>query len=190
MTEPSVRPARSADLDSFAAALGDRGFFADRYERQQKGVGELYLARLGLRPAGAVYLWREKAEEQLIHDHLPDIPLITHLVVRRDLRRQGIGTALVRAAERRLLEMGRYRVALAVRTDNVDAARLYDKLGYRDWNHGEVICYARTTLRNGAVLEEPERCYVLVSDLAPITPAPRTGGAPDRRFGPVSSLTS
>ncbi|MET8845759.1 GNAT family N-acetyltransferase [Amycolatopsis sp. NPDC004625] len=178
MTEPSVRPARSADLDSFAAALGDLEFFADRYERQEKGLGELYLARLGLRPAGAVYLWREVAEELPIRHHLPGIPLITHLVVRRDLRRQGIGTALVHAAERHLLETGRYQVALAVRTDNHDAARLYDQLGYRDWGHGEVVCYARTTLRNGAVLEEPERCHVLVRDLVPITPTPRTEAHP------------
>jgi ribosomal protein S18 acetylase RimI-like enzyme len=178
MTEPSVRQARSADLDSFAAALGDRGFFTDRYERQQKGLGELYLARLGPRPAGAVYLWREEAEELPIRNHLPGIPLITHLVVRRDLRRQGIGTTLVHAAERRLFETGRYRVALAVQLDNHDAARLYGKLGYRDWGHGEVVCYARTTLRNGAVLEEPEQCYVLVKDLAPITPSPRTEAHP------------
>ncbi|MEU4251132.1 GNAT family N-acetyltransferase [Amycolatopsis sp. NPDC026612] len=178
MTEPSVRPAASADLESFASALGDRGFFVDRFERQQKGFGELFLAWLGTAPAGAVYLWLEKAEEELIHEHLPGVPLITHLEVHPDLRRLGVGTALVGTVERHLVEQGKDRVALAVRTDNHDADRLYKKLLYRDWGFGEVICYARTTLPDGTVLIEPEQCFVRVKDLLPVTPAPRTEAWP------------
>jgi ribosomal protein S18 acetylase RimI-like enzyme len=180
MTEPHVRPAHSADLESFAAVLGDREFFADRFERQRKGVGRLFLAWLGLQPAGAVYLWLEEAEEQAIRDYLPEVPLITHLEVHRDLRRNGVGTALVDAAERCVVELGGDRVALAVRTDNHYAAGLYQRLEYRDWGFGEVTCYARTTLSDGTLLFEPERCYVRVKDLLPVTPAPRTEawGAP------------
>ncbi|MDX3187901.1 GNAT family N-acetyltransferase [Streptomyces sp. MN03-5084-2B] len=178
MTEPHVRPAHSADLESFATALGDREFIFDRFERQRNHRGELFLGRLGLRPAGAVYLWLEEAEEQPIREHLPGVPLITHLEVHRDLRRLGVGTALVGAAEQRLLEKGCHRVALAVRTDNHDAARLYKKLHYRDWGFGEVTCYARTTEPDGTVLVEAEECYVLVKDLVPVTPAPRTEAAP------------
>ncbi|MFF1612630.1 GNAT family N-acetyltransferase [Amycolatopsis sp. NPDC058278] len=178
MTEPHVRRAESADLESFAAVLGDRAFFDDRFRRQQEKHGVLFLGWLGPLPAGAVYLWLAEAEEKPISDHLPGVPLITHLEVHQDLRRNGVGTALVREAERRLLEKGRYRVALAVRTDNDDAARLYKHLGYRDWGHGEVICLARKTLPDGTVLTEEEVCYVLVSDLVPITPAPRTEADP------------
>ncbi|GHG01147.1 MULTISPECIES: GNAT family N-acetyltransferase [Amycolatopsis] len=178
MTEPCVRPAVSADLESFATALGDREFFDDRYERQLKKVGVLFLAWLDLRPAGAVYLWLEKAEEEPIATHLPEVPLITHLEVHRDLRRKGVGTALVEAAERRLAELGFDRVALAVRTDNDDAARLYKKLGYRDWGHEKVICYAQKTLPDGSTLSEPEECFVLVNDLTPVTPAPRAAEDP------------
>ncbi|MEV7094069.1 GNAT family N-acetyltransferase [Amycolatopsis sp. NPDC051045] len=174
MTEPHVRPARSADLESFAAVLGDREFFDDRFERQRKGDGKLFLAWLGPQPAGAVYLWLEEAEEPAIRDHLPHVPLITHLAVHRGLRRNGVGTALVDAAERCLVEQGFDRVALAVQTDNRYAAGLYEKLEYRDWGFGEVTCYARTTLPDGTVLIEPERCYVRVKNLIPVTPAPRT----------------
>lgn len=178
MTEPQIRLAESADLESFVTAFGDRAFFEDRYRRQQKERGLLLLGSLGSRLAGVVYLWLADAEEKPIRDHLPHVPLIMNLRVHQDLRRQGVGTALVREAERLVLEQGRYRVALAVRTDNHDAARLYKNLGYRDWGHGEVICLARTTSADGTVLTEKEVCYVLVQDLPPVTPAPRTEAPP------------
>ncbi|MDQ7806903.1 GNAT family N-acetyltransferase [Amycolatopsis sp. A133] len=178
MPEPYVRSARFADLKSFAAALGDREFFEDRFERQRKGLGELFLAWLGLQPAGAVYLWLEEAEERPIRWHLPRVPLITHLEVRRDLRNLGVGQALVGAVEHLLVERGHERVALAVRTDNHDAARLYRRLGYRDWGHGVVVCYARAISPDGSVVTEAEPCFVRVKDLVPVTPAPRTEARP------------
>lgn len=178
MTEPYVRQAGSADLESFARVLGDHGFLADRLDRQWKGRGVLFLAWLGCLPAGDVYLWLEWAEEAPIRWHLPGVALITHLEVASDLRNRGIGQALVGAVERHLVEAGHDRVALAVRTDNSDAARLYQRLGYRDWGHGVVTCYAHRILSDGSVLEEPERCHVLVKDLAPVTPAPRTEARP------------
>lgn len=173
MTEPHVGRARSADLSPFAAALGDGRFLRDRWNRQWSGPGVLFFAWLGTRPAGVVYLWLEKAEEPPIREHLPGVALLTHLQVHPELRRSGVGTALVNAVEEHLVELGRERVALAVRTDNPAAAGLYRSLGYEDWGHGEVTCYAQVTLPNGNVLEVPERCDVLVKDLAVITPAPR-----------------
>ncbi|MGW5746514.1 GNAT family N-acetyltransferase [Amycolatopsis sp. NPDC003861] len=190
MTKPSVRLAESADLESFATALRDRAFFDDRFERQRKEHGMLLLGRLDTRPAGVVYVWLKEAEEKPIRDNLPKVPLIMNLEVREDLRGQGVGTALIRDAERRLLAKGHYRVALAVRTDNHAAARLYDKLEYRDWGHGKVICLARTTSPDGTVVTEKEVCHVLVRDLVPTTPGPRTEAAPDRRFVPELSRTS
>jgi GNAT superfamily N-acetyltransferase len=174
MTEPHVSRARAADLFSFAAALGDGGFFKDRLMRQRNDQGVLFFAWLGTNPAGAVYLWLEEAEEQPIQQHLPDVALLTHLQVHPELRRLGVGKALVDAVEQHLIGKGGHeRVALAVRTDNPAAARLYDRLGYQDWGHGKVTCYAQVTLPNGNVLEVPERCHVLVKDLDVVTPKPR-----------------
>ncbi|WP_329044205.1 GNAT family N-acetyltransferase [Amycolatopsis sp. NBC_01488] len=173
MTEPQVWPARSADLIPFAAALGDGGFLIDRLIRQRNDQGVLFLAWLGTRPAGAVYLWLEEAEEPPIRRHLPGVALLTHLQVHPELRNRGVGAALVGAVERHLAGQGHERLALAVRTDNPAAARLYHRLGYRDWGHGKVTCYAQLTLPNGNVVAVPERCHVLVKDLGVTTPAPR-----------------
>lgn len=184
MTEPCVRSARSADLEPFAAALGDREFLIDRFNRQRKGLGVLFVAWLRYRPAGDVYLWLEEAEEHPIRRHLPGVALLTHLQVHHELRNRGVGRTLVAAVEGHLREHGHERVALAVRTDNPAAARLYRRLGYEDWGHDEVVCYARTTRPDGGVRYEPERCHVLVKDLVPVTPAPRTEtriGASPRR---------
>ncbi|RSM38521.1 N-acetyltransferase [Amycolatopsis balhimycina DSM 5908] len=162
-------------MESFAATFGDHGYFTDRLARQQNGRGVLFLAWLDYRPAGTVYLWLEEAEERPIREQLPGVALLTHLQVHDELRNRGVGQALVAAVERRLAEAGRDRVALAVLTDNLDAARLYHRLGYRDWSHGEVICYAQRRLSGGGILEEPERCHVLTKDLpSPSAPPPRT----------------
>jgi ribosomal protein S18 acetylase RimI-like enzyme len=178
MTERSARPARLADLDRFAEVVADYGFLIERWMRQQNDQGVLFVGWLGARPAGAVYLWLEDAEEPPIRRHLPRVALITHLEVTRELRNRGVGRTLVAVAEQHLRERGHEQVALAVRTDNAGAARLYRRLGYRYWDHGLVTCYARTTLPDGSVLEEPELCYVLVKDLVPVTPAPRAEARP------------
>ncbi len=174
MTEPDLRPACADDVIPFTKAFGDYEFFTDRLRRQRKGLGVLFVAWLDDRPAGDVYLWLERAEEEPIHAYLPDVALLTHLQVHPDLHGRGVGSALIDAVERYLVQKGHARVALAVRTDNVRAARLYDRLGYVDWDQGEVVCYARTTSPDGRVQEQAEWCHVLVKDLVPVMPAQRT----------------
>ncbi|EOD67559.1 N-acetyltransferase GCN5 [Amycolatopsis vancoresmycina DSM 44592] len=165
-------------MNPFATTFGDRRFLTDRLHRQRNGLGVLFVAWLGDRPAGDVYLWLERAEEEAIRWHLPGVALLTHLEVVGDLRNRGLGSALIHAVERYLVEEGHERVALAVRTDNVGAARLYRRLGYWDWGHGEVICYARTTLPDGRVRSEAEFCHVLVKQLGPVLPVQRGGIRP------------
>lgn len=52
------------------------------------------------------------------------------VAVRRDCRRGGVGTALVREAERALAALGCEKVNLQVRASNEAVARFYTKLGY------------------------------------------------------------
>ncbi|RSD10657.1 GNAT family N-acetyltransferase [Amycolatopsis eburnea] len=180
MTQPHVRPARSPDVEPFAAAFGAEWYFTDRLARQREGRGVLLLAWLGSRLAGDVYVWLEGAEEPPIRAHLPGVALLTHLEVRPQLRNRGIGRALVAATERYVLERGGHRVALAVRTDNPAAARLYRRLDYRDWGHGEVTCYTLDVRPDGRVVRRPERCHVLVKGQEPVTPEVRPSGAARR----------
>ena len=58
--------------------------------------------------------------------------------------------------------VGFYRAALAVREDNERAARLYRRLGYTDWGHGRLVCFADVMCPGGRPGVAPELCHVLV----------------------------
>jgi GNAT superfamily N-acetyltransferase len=162
--EIRIREAGRNDLEPLVSAFKDRHFLEDRLDRQESGRGILLSAWLGDRPAGIVYLWLEEAEEEDIAEHLPGVPVLNHLEVVSDLRSKGIGSRLLAAAEKRFAE-NHDRVVLAVRTDNEAATRLYQRVGYRDWGHGRVVCFTETAQPNGEILREEEKCHVLVKDL-------------------------
>jgi GNAT superfamily N-acetyltransferase len=126
----------------------------------------LLIAWLDDKPIGNAYLWMEKAEETEIAVHLPGVPLLTHVEIHPDYRKQGFGTDLVSDAEQRLACLGYRQVALAVRTDNFDAYRLYEQLGYEQWGHGVVECLGYEEKMDDGTLQRPvEKCDVMVKSL-------------------------
>jgi GNAT superfamily N-acetyltransferase len=163
MSEVEIRQARWEDLEVLAKALGQEQFFADRLDRQDRGRGMLLTAWLDRRPIGDVYLWFEDAEELEIRQHLPRVPLLTHLEVVPEHRNHGIGTLLIDVAENRAREEGFDRLALAVAVDNPKATRLYERLGYGNWNQAPVTCYS---LDARGRERRAELCHVLVKPLA------------------------
>ncbi|KOV88359.1 GNAT family N-acetyltransferase [Nocardia sp. NRRL S-836] len=163
MRDVTIRPARPEDLGSLAGRLGQDRFFADRLDRQSESRGVLLTAWRGGLVIGDVYLWLEPAEEPEIRRYLPETPLVTHLEIHRDHRRQGVGTSLIGAAERLLADRGHDEVALAVEIGNTAAAKLYTRLGYRDWGHSAVKCYSLAD-ENGH--RDVEICDVMVKALA------------------------
>lgn len=163
MNDLVVKVAAEADLEPLVKALGDAGYYADWLARQDEGRGELLIASLHDRPVGAIYLWLEDADEPEIRAHLPGVPLLRHLRVLRPRQRQRIGTRLINVAEDRLRALGYTQIALAVDVTNVDAARLYYRLGYQQWAFGEVACKPLATT-NGS--RSTDICSVLVKLLA------------------------
>jgi len=158
-----IRPAEPTDLAALTEELGQGPFFTDRLNRQANGRGLLLTAWLtNNRPIGDVYLWLEEAEEEPIRHHLPRIPLITHLEIHPDHRRQGSGTKLVRAAEQELFRLGHNLVALAVEQSNNDAMRLYRRLDYREWPYSTIECL---TLADHTGFREAEICHVMIKNL-------------------------
>jgi [ribosomal protein S18]-alanine N-acetyltransferase len=71
--------------------------------------------------AGYAVAWEVKGEVQL-----------NHVVVERDRRRQGIGTALLEHLVERLKGKGAVRVLLEVRSLNAEARSFYDAMGFME----------------------------------------------------------
>jgi ribosomal protein S18 acetylase RimI-like enzyme len=165
MSDVEIRPARPADLALLVGTFGDEDFFTDRLARQQRGLGILLTAWSDGSPLGDVYLWLEPADEPEVRAYLPGVPLLNHVEVDAGHRNQGIGSELVLAAEKMLARRGHDQVALAVRIDNFDAQRLYERLGYQTWPHDSVECMYVVRLPDGSRKRCPETCNMLVKQL-------------------------
>lgn len=137
-TDIQVRRAVDADLPMLVAALGQADLFADYLRRQAAGSGDLLVALAGGRPVGDVYLWRERAYHPVVAEHLPGLPILTHAEVLPGHQGRGVGTKLMRAAERLAYSYGHDRLAVGVGEGNPRARRLYERLGFTDWGHGTV----------------------------------------------------
>ncbi|GAV40361.1 GNAT family N-acetyltransferase [Streptomyces acidiscabies] len=136
-----------------------------RFARQEAGGSTYLIPWLDGRPVGrAEVLWTgcEAPEVQAAH---PGCPEINGLYVWPEhLRSQGIGTALVRAAEEWALARGVEVMGLGVDDRNPRAAALYERLGYRPgvryidrWSYRDV---------NGVLREHADPCRFLTRELS------------------------
>ncbi|MEV7038035.1 GNAT family N-acetyltransferase [Amycolatopsis sp. NPDC051061] len=156
-----VRRIKRRNIKKLVKAFGEERLLRDRLGRQQNDKGVLFAAWLGREVVGMMYLWLEQAEEKAIFDNLGNVPLLMQLEVLPDKRSCGIGRQLIAAAEDELRSRGNHKqVALAVRTDNKRAIRMYEQIDFAHWKHGIVVCNAHGTY-------EPEECFVMVKDLTP-----------------------
>ncbi len=65
------------------------------------------------------------------------VALLDELYVRPDLRRQGLGTALLEATETHAKELGARLLEINVDGEDVDARRLYERHGFTCKSPGE-----------------------------------------------------
>lgn len=162
-----IRPATADDLSAVAGVFAQDQYFANRFKLQESGLGALMIAWQAGEPVANLYIRFEPAEEPDIRLHLPGVPIINHVEVRSDRRRQKVGSALLTAAEQFLVERGYAIAALGVIPGNHDAARFYEQLGYRWWGHPNVETFGEVFVGEGSVVRTREFCRVLVKQIAP-----------------------
>lgn len=148
------------------AALGQEQFFRDRVGAGGSAAGVLLVAFDGDLPVGDVYVRFAPADEPELRERLPDVPLLQHFEVHPEHRNQGVGRRLISDALQLLLERGHRWVALGVEPANAAAIRLYERLRFHDWGHGEVQTVREVFDPDGSRRSIPERCRILVRDLA------------------------
>lgn len=187
-----IRRASARDLPKLAPSLGSTHLFQDclRRHRRRRGQprdGVLLIATRSRRPVGRVYLRFADADEAAIRNTYPQIPLLQHLEVVESCRNQGIGTRLIKAAERALRRRGYRLVVLGVHPENKDAIRLYERLGYQQSAQlPEPIETTRREFLDTGDQQHPDECRVLVKELAAAAASPRRGTTPALGGGWVS----
>jgi GNAT superfamily N-acetyltransferase len=140
------------------------------YRRRLHQPGVVLVARLGDSPAGALFISWGPADEAVVRDHLPGVPILHRLRVRADRRGQGIGSRLLELAEERLRAAGHDRVAVGIAT-GVDppaeerVIRFYARVGYREWEHGLVATVDEAHPSDHEVVTSPDACRIFVKAL-------------------------
>jgi GNAT superfamily N-acetyltransferase len=123
------RAADVALLDQYTGSPGATSFHARRFARQEAGECTYLVAWREGRPVGHTEMRWIGCEAPEVTVDCPEIGGLD--VFPAELRSRGIGTALIRAAEGLAVERGLTVVGIGVGRDNLRAAALYARLGYR-----------------------------------------------------------
>ncbi|TKJ20310.1 hypothetical protein A6V29_08940 [Blastococcus sp. CCUG 61487] len=129
----------------------------------ERGEATYLIAWDGDVPCGRVSLFHRSKYER-VREVLGDIPEINALEATS--RGVGIGSRLIASAEESARTLGATRMGLAVEHGNGGARRLYERLGYVEWEHGDVV--DRWVERDGdgtVVREHADLCSYLVRRL-------------------------
>ena len=123
---PRITPARPHDLDALQA-LEIAAFPGDRMSRRSlaHAIQSPSLCFLVAREAGAL-----KGHALLAFRAGSRVARLYSLAVAPNATGQGLGRALLKAAERQARARGAERLRLEVRADNQAAIHLYDQQGY------------------------------------------------------------
>lgn len=139
-----------------------------RYEVQRQGEGIYLIAWHGYTPVGH-FLLRWSGPYDLHVMQYIDVIHSAYLeagATRVAYRRKGVATALIREAERLAKENGCTWIGLDVAsTDNPEARRLYEKLGYVDWGRGEYLVSWEYIDRDGNKRAESEMVIYMYKHL-------------------------
>jgi GNAT superfamily N-acetyltransferase len=160
-----IRPCADADLRVLRSRWIVPGDVHEAHHAQQLTGQTTYLvAWQGQEPLGCGVLQWGGCIGSNAQNAYPGVMEINHLQVRDGYRGQGVGSALIAAAEALAMQVGRCQVAVGVAEDNPDAERLYRRLGYRPTGVVDISEYDWIT-NEGAVRHETERDHLLIKDL-------------------------
>lgn len=133
LLQVSIRPATRDDLPALewdGELKHFRRLFAEAYQRMQQNEAVIWIAELnGIGLAGQLFLSLRSGRYELSDGTTRGY--IYGVRVRAEYRNRGIGTKLMLAAEKELIDREFSYATLNVGRDNPKAQRLYERLGYR-----------------------------------------------------------
>ncbi len=141
----TIKPAEASQLDLLEHEFSPQSLSKHhykRYEVQKRGEGVYLIAWHEHTPVGHFLLqWSGPADARVMsYVNVEQSAYLSAGETRLAYRRKGVATALIREAERLAKARGCVQIGLKVgSTDNPDAKRLYEHLGYVDWGHGDLL---------------------------------------------------
>lgn len=131
MAQVAVREATAADAAALERLIGQLGYEAQAADivSRLRSVAEAGHATFVAELDGAVVGCLTTSLMPVIHRPAP-VGRISMMVVEEGLRGQGIGAALVAAAEARLAAQGCYMMEVTSHMRRTEAHGFYEKLGY------------------------------------------------------------
>ena len=158
-----IRSAKPEDMPEIARVLGaNQAFF---YAKKLIEDAVVISAWFGEEPVGALCLSFTQPEERVIVDRLPDAAMLYRLHVKDERRSLGVGTELLNQAEMLVRQRRRPTIAVGVDVTNDHAMRLYRRLGYAEWQFGEIDTVRETYAEDGSVRSLPDRCLIFVKQI-------------------------
>ena len=141
----TIKPAEASQLDLLEREFSPHTLSKHhykRYEVQRRGEGVYLIAWHNHTPVGHFLVRWSGPIDARVTSHI-DVTRTAYLSAGETLvanRRKGVATALIREAERVAKAKGCVQIGLKVgNTDNPDAKRLYEHLGYVDWGYGDFL---------------------------------------------------
>lgn len=134
----------------------------ERFRLQCEGTAVYILAWQGDRNVGRATLYTD-SKYDLVRRQFPQTAEINALEAVP--QGQGIGTALIMRAEELAAERGHRTIGLAVEPGNPSARHLYEWLGYRLWDHGQVIDEWTERRDDGTTIAHAEPCDYLFKEI-------------------------
>jgi GNAT superfamily N-acetyltransferase len=136
-----IKAAEESQLDFLVTQFSpDNPMFQyNRYAIQMRGEGLYLIAWHNNTPVGHFLLRWSGPNEEFV-TKLLEIRYSAYLeagLTKDEFRRKGVATAIIEKAEQLAKEKGCVCIGLEVGVCNPEAKRLYERLDYVDWGHGE-----------------------------------------------------
>lgn len=164
-----IRQAQREELPVLEQKLSAKGipwFHKEKIDTQEHDKGIWLIAWHDNQPVGHFQVRWTGSQDAVINMHLKNYAHLEAGGVKEEYRRQGIGTKLIQESEKLAKARGFHRIGMAVgSSDNPNARRLYEKLGYTDWGHGEFITQWEYLDEKGERKFEKELCIYLTKKL-------------------------
>ncbi|MDO8513525.1 MAG: GNAT family N-acetyltransferase [bacterium] len=130
--QPIIRACRETDIKLLEKYFsGDEENHRARLDRQKKGLSIYLIALIDSRPVGHLDIRWQGCKNEKVKNFVGECPELSAIAVRPNFRSKGIGTNLVKSAEKIVANERFEQVGIGVGIENERAKKLYERLGTR-----------------------------------------------------------